>query len=305
MNVYIIIVTYNGLNWIDKCLAGIYSSTIPLQPIVIDNGSKDGTQNYIQTNFPEVIFFQNKENLGFGKANNIGLKYALEHDCDYVYLLNQDAWLKSDTIEILINIHQNHKEYGILSPLQLNSKEDALESIFADFCAEKRCHNLFFDMHNNKSIKDVYQIFSVPAAHWLISRQCLLDVGFFAPIFSHYGEDDNYAQRCNYHHYKIGVCPTTSAIHDKFYTKKCTKLYPAFLTHSCNINSNFLFSISKGYFCLIFGYLFDLKKNKSIKHLSGILTKDYWKNLLKGVFEMPNILKTRNASKKNNSFIGI
>ena len=55
------------------------------------------------------------------------------------------------------------------------------------------------------------------AAHWLISRDCLLKVGGFSPIFPHYGEDNNYAERTIFHGFKIGIVPGAIAIHDREY----------------------------------------------------------------------------------------
>lgn len=96
-NLFVIIVTYNGEKWIDKCLSSVYKSTIPLTTIVIDNKSSDNTVQYIKTNFPMVILFEYQNNLGFGKANNIGIEYALKNNADYIYLLNQDAWVDPNT----------------------------------------------------------------------------------------------------------------------------------------------------------------------------------------------------------------
>lgn len=63
-NLFVIIVTYNGEKWIDKCLSSVYKSTIPLTTIVIDNKSSDNTVQYIKTNFPMVILFEYQNNLG-------------------------------------------------------------------------------------------------------------------------------------------------------------------------------------------------------------------------------------------------
>ena len=91
MKVFVIIVTYKGKRWYDRCFGSLRQSTIPLQTIVVDNASNDGTVDYIRENYPEIYLIESKENLGFGKGNNLGLRYALDHGCDYVFLLNQDA----------------------------------------------------------------------------------------------------------------------------------------------------------------------------------------------------------------------
>ena len=73
-----------------------------------------------------------QKNLGFGRANNIGLKWALENDANFVFLNNQDAWVKPETIGGVISVSQSNPEYGILSPVHLNEAGDRLDHEF--FC---------------------------------------------------------------------------------------------------------------------------------------------------------------------------
>ena len=75
LNVYCIIVTYNAMKWLDKCLGSLRESTIPIHPVIIDNSS-DETVEYISTNYPEVHIIINDINRGFGQANNQGIEYA-------------------------------------------------------------------------------------------------------------------------------------------------------------------------------------------------------------------------------------
>ena len=72
MKVLTIIVTYNGMKWLDRCLGSLRTSSVPSDVLVVDNGSTDGSPAYIQENFPEVMLHCTGENLGFGKANKIG-----------------------------------------------------------------------------------------------------------------------------------------------------------------------------------------------------------------------------------------
>ena len=68
-----------------------------------------------------MIVFENKENLGFGRANNVGIKYARENGCDYVFLLNQDAWVEPDMMEKLISAAENYADIGVYSPIHLSA----------------------------------------------------------------------------------------------------------------------------------------------------------------------------------------
>ena len=112
IKLFAIVVTYKGYRWYERCFTSLRQSTIPVQTIVVDNASNDGTVEYIKEYFPEIHLIDSGENLGFGRANNIAMRYALDQGCDYVFLLNQDAWVEPDTFERLVKIHQRHPGYG-------------------------------------------------------------------------------------------------------------------------------------------------------------------------------------------------
>lgn len=215
MKVFAVIVIYNGLRWYDRCLGSLQKSAIPLDVVVVDNASTDGSAEYIRQHFPEMIFLEQKGNLGFGKANNIGIKYALDHDADYVFLLNQDAWVEPDTISQLIGIAQAYPEYGILSPIHLNAEKSSIEHLLLhrldDFQTTDSA--LFNDLFFNR-LKEVYDTKYVNAAAWLLPKKTIETVGGFDPLFFIYGEDDNYIHRVLYHGMRIGICPTLGMVHD-------------------------------------------------------------------------------------------
>lgn len=119
----VIIVTYNGMKWLDKCLSSVINSTIKADLFIVDNGSTDGSIEFMKQNYPDARLVISKENLGFGKANNLGLQYAVDNNYDYVYLLNQDAWVEPDTFEKLVDIQKQNPTFGVLSPLQVNRKK--------------------------------------------------------------------------------------------------------------------------------------------------------------------------------------
>lgn len=211
-HILVIIVTYNGLKWMEKCLGSIRKSSVPLDTIIIDNGSTDGTQDFIRRGYPEMKFIQSDKNLGFGQANNIGMQYALDNSYDYVYLLNQDAWIFPNTIQILIDYHKQNPQYGILSPFQLQANMQYLDFNFNQICA--KCRDFINDVYFNR-IKKSYNVDTVMAAHWLISKECLLKVGGFSPTFPHYGEDRNYTNRIHFHNLKVGIVPEAIGVHDR------------------------------------------------------------------------------------------
>src|SRR5690606_10604989 len=213
VKIYTIIVTYNGEKWVRKCLETVSKSSIRTEIIVVDNDSKDDTLNIIEKKFPEVILLKQTKNLGFGQANNIGIAYALKQNADFVFLLNQDAYLQPDTIEKLIDVSNNNLEFGIISPIHLNGDANKLDKNFFNYL--KTNDTLFYDALKGDFSKSIYELPFVNAAAWLLPRKTLETIGGFDPIFYHYAEDDNYCQRVLYHGSKIGVIPNCYVLHDR------------------------------------------------------------------------------------------
>lgn len=215
LKLFVIVVTYKGRQWYDRCFSSLRQSLLPVQTVVVDNASNDGSVEYIKENYPEVHVIAQETNVGFGRANNLALRYALENGCDYVFLLNQDAWIESDTLEKLVKIHQIHSDYGILSPMHLDAEKCHIEKGLISYLDDKSITDkaLFEDLYFNRT-KDVYDTRYVNAAAWLLPRKTLEMVGGFDPVFLHYGEDDNYLNRAMFHKMKVGVCPSCIAVHD-------------------------------------------------------------------------------------------
>lgn len=206
-----IVVTYNGMRWADRCFGSLSMSGVPTDVIAIDNGSTDGTPEYISENFPQVKIVATGENHGFGRANNIGLRYALKHGYEYVYLLNQDAWIFPDTFGTLIEAMEADRSYGIMSPMQMAACIDRPDPRFERWCPKAALRDVDSRFRKGK----VYGVKFVMAAHWMISRECLENVGGFSPAFTHYGEDDNLVHRAIYKGYRIGIHSGTKAVHDR------------------------------------------------------------------------------------------
>jgi GT2 family glycosyltransferase len=216
MKIFSIIVTYNGMQWYDRCFSSLQKSIIPVLMIVVDNASSDGTTAYIRQNYPEIILMESKENLGFAKANNLGLKYAMDNGADYVFLLNQDAWLNQpETISALVSLSVKNPEYAILSPLQLYGSGSKIENeVLMHFSRNAKTNDDFISDLYFDRLKDVYNVPYACAVCWLMPIETVKNIGGFDPIFYHYGEDDNYIQRIKYFGYQVGICPKVSVCHD-------------------------------------------------------------------------------------------
>lgn len=212
--VVIVIVTYNGMQWLPKTLVSIPDK---YHVVVVDNNSTDNTVDYIYQNFKNITLFQQKMNLGFGGGNNLGMRYALEQNVDYVFLLNQDAYLDANTIDNLIHVHQSNSNFGILSPIHLNGKGNELDWNFSTYLDANILEVVKKDLVNKGAVEN--KLFDVPfvnAAAWLLPISTINTIGGFDPIFFHYGEDNNYCQRVLYHKLKIGVVSNTYIKHDRF-----------------------------------------------------------------------------------------
>lgn len=213
--IFVIIVTYKGHLWYERCFKSLRDSELPVQTLVIDNASNDGTVEYIRAHFPDIHLIESKENLGFGRANNLGMRYALDNGADYVFLLNQDAWIEPNTMGELVRIAEKYPEYGILGPVQVNKERTKVLNGVIQFLInpDNVNHKLFSDLIMG-NVEEVYPVAEINAAAWLLPRKTLEIVGGFDPIFLHYGEDWNYMSRVLYHNMKIGLLPDVLVVHD-------------------------------------------------------------------------------------------
>ena len=238
--VVVIIVTYNGAKWLRKCFQSLEDSTCKVEIIVVDNNSSDNSVEIIQS-FPEIQLIQSAENLGFGKANNIGIQKAIELGADYVFLLNQDTWVFPETISNLVEVAEMNEQFGIVSPLHYSGDEVHLDESFETYWKRK-----------TKSITDnVDEVPFVNAAAWLLSKKTIERVGYFEPLFQHYGEDRNYTDRMLFHQYKTVVVKNAKICHDRIITrnfkKDCTQAKFRILAEVLNPNNNLIISYLKGF----------------------------------------------------------
>lgn len=215
IKVYCIIVTYNAMKWVDKCLGSLRQSSVPVIPVIIDNCSKDETVSYVEKNYPEVHLIVNKENKGFGQANNQGIEWAYKEGATHFFLLNQDAWVQSNTIERIIEIQEKH-QLAIVSPVHLNGKGDEVDFNFRAYVtADKNLNTVFFRDAILGQFKEYYVVARINAAAWMISRKTIEEIGGFDPVFFLYGEDDNYLQRLHYHGFQLAFVPDSFVYHDR------------------------------------------------------------------------------------------
>ena len=119
MEVSIIIVNYNTCDLTRNCLKSVFEQTkdIEFEVIVSDNGSKDGSIEMIKTEFPQVILIENNANLGFGAANNRGVKIAKGK---YIFYLNSDTILLNNAVKIFYDYWEKSAEKDRIGALGCN-----------------------------------------------------------------------------------------------------------------------------------------------------------------------------------------
>lgn len=286
----VVIVTFNGVIWIKKNLNSLLNSNYPIDIIIVDNASTDETINIVKQ-FKAIELIQNKSNLGFGKANNIGIDWAIKKGADAIFLLNQDTWIYENTISNLAEALFENPNLGIVSPIHYSADEITLDENF----------NTYFNRF--KIVEDSESLRIVPfinAAAWLVSKECFSKTGYFDPVFNHYGEDRNFCDRVKYHGFKIGVVKNAAICHDRIIKLSSNKIALQskylILNQIINCNNSLLHSILLGLKSVFGLSKFHFSKQGTLKTISlFIKLLLYYFNLL---LNIKMILQIRENSMK-------
>jgi len=120
MKLSIVIICWNDLKVIADCLKSIFSQEHQLtyEVIVSDNGSADGSVEFIRANYPRVRILENNANLGFARANNVGIRAAVG---EYVLILNPDTIVHEAALDQWIAYAEGHQEAGAFGCRVLNA----------------------------------------------------------------------------------------------------------------------------------------------------------------------------------------
>lgn len=261
----VVIVTFNGAIWIKKNLNSLLNSNYPIDIIIVDNASTDETINIVKQ-FKAIELIQNKSNLGFGKANNIGIDWAIKKGADAIFLLNQDTWIYENTISNLAEALFENPNLGIVSPIHYSADEITLDENFNTY------FNRFKIVEDSESLRIVSFI---NAAAWLVSKECFSKTGYFDPIFNHYGEDRNYCDRVKYHGFNIAVVKNAAICHDRIVRLNSNKIALQskylILNQIINCNNSLLNSLLLG-LKSVFGLTkFHFSKQGTLKTISLFL----------------------------------
>ena len=282
--VLVIVVLYNGREYVDRCLGSALKAGGDLY--VVDNASEDGSGEYVKEQFPSAHLVCNQENIGFAKANNMGMEYALEHGYSYVYLLNQDAWIPEDALTVMTGVAIRHPGVAIFSPLQMKADMSGYDPRFEKNVARRV----------STSDSEVSIVPYVMAAHWLLPRRTIETVGGFAPIFPMYGEDENYCDRAKHMRMNVAIVPSVKAVHDRgrredpLQKRIHRDYYMASLRHLCNVNLHIAL-------CVPYVFIYTIVKSIRFKSIEP------WKGFVSLMKQLPEVMRIRKESAERHAFL--
>ncbi len=131
--VAVIILNYNGKKYLPQLMGSIFSYTpknVEQEIIVVDNKSSDDSLEYLKSNYSQVKIIENNENLGFAQGNNVGMKYALDNNFDYVMLLNQDTQVTDGYLDKLVEAAASDEKISAVQPkILLYPETDKVNSL--------------------------------------------------------------------------------------------------------------------------------------------------------------------------------
>ncbi|MEK9195758.1 MAG: glycosyltransferase family 2 protein, partial [Patescibacteria group bacterium] len=128
MKIYIVIPNWNGKSRLKSCLDAVKAQSLKCSVVVVDNGSKDGSVEYLKKNYPEVELIEHKVNKGFAGGVNAGIKYALDKGADYIALLNNDAVIDKDWAKEPVNCLEQNSHIGAATCKLLGPKGGSIDS---------------------------------------------------------------------------------------------------------------------------------------------------------------------------------
>jgi len=212
----IIIVNYNTRQLLSDCIETIrtYTDGIDFEIIVVDNGSSDGSEEYITNLYPDIIWIDSGDNIGFGKANNLGAKHSKG---EYLFFLNSDTILKNNALQYFVEYMHSREadKIGILGGYLHNGLGNAsssygrfpspiseIEYVVARIWRRKKADNAA-----------ACKVDWVSGADMFIKRSLFEDIGGFDPMIFMYYEETDLQYRLSEAGYNQYVIPGPEIIH--------------------------------------------------------------------------------------------
>src|SRR3989344_1347992 len=224
----IVIVSYNTKDLLEKCLESIYKTAkdFSFEVVVVDNNSKDDSSEMVANKFKDVILIKNKENYGFSKANNVGIKKSKGR---YVLFLNPDTVVYPKTLKTMIIFMDNHKDAGAATckVVLVNGEiDDATHRgfptpwnslmFFTGFAKLFPKSKLFNGYHMGwLDMNKTHQIEALAGAFMLVRREAGEEAWWWSEDYFFYGEDLDFCYILKQKGWKIYYVVEASIFHHK------------------------------------------------------------------------------------------
>ena len=248
MKLSVVIVNYNVKHFLEQCLHSVRraSEGLLVEVFVVDNNSVDGSCEMVREKFPEVILIENKENLGFSKANNQAIRKSKG---EYVLLLNPDTVVEDDTFSSILEFMDSHPDAGGLGVKMIDGKGNFLPESKRGLPTPDVAFYKIFGLSKffpRSSIFGKYHLGYLPqdeinpvdvlsGAFMLLRRETLDKTGLLDEIFFMYGEDIDLSYRILKAGYKNYYFPVTRIIHYKGESTKKGSINYVFLFYNAMI----------------------------------------------------------------------
>lgn len=219
----VIIVNYNGLRFLKDCFDSLEAKlrSISFEIIVVDNDSKDESCSFIKENYPTVVLVESKENLGFGKGNNVGASIARGN---YLLLFNNDTILLDD-LQTALNYMKSDSKIGVVGINMLNAKKEYLQAVgvFPNPTNLFKLKNLLQqekEFQTGIFSKDNYEVDWLIGSFLMLPKAVYNEVGGFDEDYFMYVEDIDLCKKIEEAGYKRVFLPKFSYIHYVGYNKR-------------------------------------------------------------------------------------
>jgi GT2 family glycosyltransferase len=221
----IVIVTWNAKKYVAECLESLqaYANDPSVEIIVVDNASIDGTPELVRDSHPTVTLVRKDENLGFAKANNVGIRMSKG---EYVFLINSDVHVLDGCIETILEHMKQNPKIGLLGPKMLGADRKAYRSymgaptVWNSFCRALALDVLFpnsklFGGYLMPYFKrdHIAEVDVVNGWFWATRKEALDQVGLLDETFFMYGEDMDWCKRFREAGWKVVYYPDAESIH--------------------------------------------------------------------------------------------
>lgn len=209
--VYIIIINYNGYKDTIECIKSLKKIKYKnYKIIVLDNDSKDDSEEYLRKSLLGCTIIQTGKNLGFAGANNIGMKYAVNNGADYILLLNNDTIVDRNFLDYLIKGFEISQDIGMVGgKIYYYNEPDKVWYAGGEF-DKLRAKGKHYTVDDNCDYKIIDFI---TGCMQLISVKALKKVGYMNEKFFLYFEDVDYCFRFAKNDYKLLYCSNAKIYH--------------------------------------------------------------------------------------------